>query len=130
LPTGSGSISSRTSTGTCSWIRSILPIYFSIECKSILAKKLYFSRHFPADQDKVRQVDAVSHFLTKTGRIGYLALEFRNGPGKAGEAFLIPWPLVTAHYAANKGITIEDARASIVLAGSKDGYLIESLNAK
>lgn len=104
--------------------------YLSIECKSIIDRKLYFSQHFPVDRNKVHQVDAISDFLAKTGRTGYLALEFRQGPGKAGEAFLIPWPVVTRYFGTSKGITIDDARSCIVLAGSKDGYLIESLNAK
>ncbi|MDD1684134.1 MAG: Holliday junction resolvase, partial [Methanoregula sp.] len=78
----------------------------------------------------VHQVDAISDFLKKTGRIGYLAVEFRQGPGKASEAFLIPWPVVVGHFVDNKGITLDDARSCIVLARSKDGYLIESLNAK
>jgi Holliday junction resolvase len=104
--------------------------YLSIECKSIIDKKLYFSQHFPVGRDKVHPVEAISFFLKKTGRIGFLALEFRQGPGKAGEAFLIPWPLVVGHIRENTGITIEDARSGIVLARSKDGYLLESLNAK
>jgi Holliday junction resolvase len=104
--------------------------YLSIECKSITDKKLYFSQHFPVDNNKVHQVDAISDFLSRTGRIGYLAVEFRQGPGKPNEAFLIPWPVVVGHYVANRGITREDARSCIVLARSKDGYLLESLNAK
>jgi hypothetical protein len=104
--------------------------YLSIECKSILDKKLYFSQHFPVDRNKVHQVDAISDFLTRTGRIGYLAVEFRKVPGTAGGAFLIPWPVVIGHYVTDKGITIEDARCGIILARSRDGYLIESLNAK
>ncbi|MGB9177280.1 MAG: Holliday junction resolvase [Methanoregula sp.] len=104
--------------------------YLLIECKSILGRKLSFSQHFPVDGNKINQVVAISNFLTKTGRIGYLAVEFRKGPGKAGETFLIPWPMVIGHYVADKGIAIEDARSGIVLATSKDGYLIETLNAK
>jgi hypothetical protein len=112
-------------------VDSLNPSYYLlIKCKSILGRKLYFSQHFPVDRNKVNQVDAISNFLTKTGRIGYLAVEFRKGPGKAGEAFLIPWPMVIGHYVADKGITIEDARSGIFLARSKDGYLIETLNAK
>ena len=102
----------------------------SIMCKSIIDKKLYFSQHFHADKNKVHQVDSITDFLAKTGRIGFLAVEFRQGPGKASEAFLIPWPVVVDHFRANKGITVEDARSCIVLAKSKDGYLLESLNAK
>ena len=112
-------------------VDSLNPTYYlSVECKSIIDKKLYFSQHFHSDKNKVHQVDAISDFLTKTGRIGYLAVEFRQGPGKASEGFLIPWPVVVGHFRANKGITIEDARSCIALTRSKDGYLLESLNAK
>ena len=112
-------------------VDSLNPSYYlSIECKSIMDKKLYFSQHFHVDKDKDNQVDAISDFLIKTGRIGFLAVEFRQGPGKASEAFLIPWPVVVEHFRANKGITFNDARSCIVLARSKDGYLLGSLNAK
>ena len=112
-------------------VDSLNPSYYlSIECKSIIDKKLYFSQHFHADKNQVHQVDTISDFLIKTGRIGFLAVEFRQGPGKASEAFLIPWPVVIEHFRANQGITIDDARSGIVLARSKDGYLLESLNAK
>ncbi len=104
--------------------------YLSIECKSIIDKKLYFSQHFPADKNRIHQVDAISDFLKKSGRSGFLAVEFRQGPGKAGEAFLIPWPVVVNHFKKSKGITIDDARTCIVLGTSKDGYLLESLECK
>jgi Holliday junction resolvase len=104
--------------------------HLSIECKSIIDKKLYFSQHFHASRDNVHQVDAISDFLAKSGRVGFLAVEFRQGPGKAGEAFLIPWPVVVSHFRKNRGITIDDARTCIALAGSEDGYLLESLDAK
>jgi Holliday junction resolvase len=112
-------------------VDSLNPSYYlSIECKSIIDKKLYFSQHFHLDKNKVHQVDAISDFLKKTGRIGYLAVEFRQGPGKASEGFLIPWPFVVEHFKTNKGITVEEARSCIVLARCKDGYLLESMNAK
>src|SRR5512136_891373 len=98
-------------------VDSLNPSYYlSIECKSIIDKKLYFSQHFHSDKNKVHQVDAITGFLVKTGRIGYLAVEFRQGPGRPSEAFLIPWAVVVAHYRENKGITIDDARAGIALA--------------
>jgi Holliday junction resolvase len=110
---------------------SLSPDYnLSIECKSIIDKKLYFSQHFSSDKEGVHQVDAISAFLTETGRTGYLAVEFRQGPGKVNEAFLIPWPVVVEHYSADKGITIDDARVCIALSRSKGGYLLETLNAK
>jgi Holliday junction resolvase len=112
-------------------VDSLNPSYYlSIECKSIIDKKLYFSQHFHSDKNKVHQVDAISDFLLKTGRIGFLAVEFRQGPGRASEAFLIPWPVVVVHFRANRGITIDDARSGIALTRSKDGYLLESLSAK
>jgi Holliday junction resolvase len=109
-------------------VDSLNPTYYlSIECKSIIDKKLYFSQHFHSDKKGVHQVDSISDFLSKTGRIGYLAVEFRQGPGKASEAFLIPWATVVAHFKENKGITIDDARAGICLKKSKDGYLLDKL---
>jgi Holliday junction resolvase len=109
-------------------VDSLNPSYYlSIECKSIIDKKLYFSQHFHSDKKNVHQVDAISDFLTKTGRIGFLAVEFRQGPGKPSEAFLIPWATVVAHYKENKGITIDDARSGIALAKCKDGYVLEKM---
>ncbi|MGA2121857.1 MAG: Holliday junction resolvase [Methanoregula sp.] len=109
-------------------VDSLNPSYYlSIECKSIIDKKIYFSQHFHADKNKLHQVDAISDFLAKTGRIGFLAVEFRQGPGKASMAFLIPWATVVEHFRANKGITIDDAREGIALSRSKDGYLLEKL---
>jgi hypothetical protein len=102
----------------------------SIECKSIIDRKLYFSQHFHAGRNNVHPVEAITDFLAETGRRGFLAVEFRQGPGEANEAFLIPWPVVVDHFRANRGITIGDARACTVLAMSKDGYLLESLSAK
>jgi Holliday junction resolvase len=110
-------------------VDSLNPTYYlAIECKSIIDKKLYFSQHFHSDKNNVHQVDAISDFLSKTGRIGYLAVEFRQGPGKASEAFLIPWARIVEHYTENKGITIDDARVKgICLKKTKDGYVLESL---
>lgn len=104
--------------------------HLSIECKSIIDKKLYFSQHFHSGKNKVHPVEAMADFLTESGRIGYLAVEFRQSPGRASEGFLIPWPVVVEHYHANRGITRDDARACVVLSRSKDGYLLESFNAK
>jgi Holliday junction resolvase len=109
-------------------VDSLNPSYYlAIECKSIIDKKLYFSQHFHSDKKNVHQVDAISDFLAKTGRIGFLAVEFRQGPGKASEAFLIPWATVVGHFKENKGITVDDARACIALSRSKEGYVLEKL---
>jgi hypothetical protein len=110
---------------------SLNPSYnLSIECKSIIDKKLYFSQHFHTGRNHVHPVDAISDFLAESGRTGFLAVEFRQGPGMPGEAFLIPWPVVVEHFMADKGITIDEARTCIVLARSKEGYQLESLDGK
>jgi Holliday junction resolvase len=109
----------------------ISPSYYcAVECKSIMDKKLYFSQHFHADKKNVHQVDAISDFLSKTGRTGYLAVEFRPGAGKPNEAFLIPWNVVVKHFGDNRGISIDDARQGIPLLRSRGGYHLETLNAK
>jgi hypothetical protein len=109
-------------------VDSLNPAYnLSIECKSIIDKKLYFSQHFHSDTKNVHPVDAISGFLAGTSRRGFLAVEFRAGPGKANEAFLIPWVTVIEHFRNNQGITRDDARNHIELGRSKDGYVLEHL---
>ena len=109
----------------------ISPSYYcAVECKSIMDKKLYFSQHFHTDKKKVHQVDAISEFLKKTGRAGYLAVEFRPGAGKHNEAYLIPWKIVIEHYTDNRGIGIDDAKKGIPLTRSKGEYSLEQLDAK
>lgn len=104
------------------------PAYnLSIECKSIIDKKLYFSQHFHSNKQSVHPVEAIEDYLVKTGRTGYLAIEFRQEPGKESEAFLIPWVTVVEHYRNNQGITIDDARNCTELGRSKDGYILEQL---
>jgi Holliday junction resolvase len=101
--------------------------YLAIECKSISDKKLYFSQHFHLDRKKVHQVDAITEFLVRTGRTGYLAVEFRFGAGKPKEAYLVPWETVRRHYTENAGIGIDHCRNCISLSRSADGYTLDSL---
>jgi Holliday junction resolvase len=112
-------------------VDSLNPSYYlAIECKSILDKKLYFSQHFHTDKKSVHQVDAITDFLKKTGRAGFLAIEFRFGAGKANEAYLIPWATVAEQYRLNRGISLDDARHYTALTRSREGYLLEQLYAK
>lgn len=108
----------------------INPTYYcAVECKSIMDKKLYFSQHFHSDKKNVHQVNAISYFLEKTGRVGYLAVEFRTA-GKPNEAFLIPWDIIKEHFHENRGIAIDDARRGTALVRSHGAYVLDTLNAK
>lgn len=62
-----------------------------------------------------------------TSRRGFLAVEFRQEPGRANEAFLIPWETVIEHFRNNQGITREDARNHIEFGRSNDGYVLKHL---
>ena len=107
---------------------SSIPEYnLSIECKSIIDKKLYFSQHFHTGKQTIHPVDAISEFLAKTGRVGYLAIEFRQETGKASEAFLVPWMTVVEHFRKNQGISLDNARNFIEFGHSRDGYILEDL---
>ena len=109
-------------------VDSLDPRYYcAIECKSIRGKKLYFSQHFHSDRNDVHQVDAISAFLSRTGRRGYLAIEFRFGSGKAREAYLIPWGALVRFYRTVSGIGIEDFRGFITLERTPEGYLLRDL---
>lgn len=106
--------------------------YLAIECKSIKGKKLYFTQHFHKDKEDVHQVDAISKFLYNTGRRGYLAVEFRGGPGRPKEAFLLKWDEVRRLYESDDspGISLETFREGIPLVRNARGYLLEALYPK
>ena len=101
--------------------------YCAIECKSIHGTKLYWKKHFHIDKNGLHQVEAISAFLARTGRRGYLAIEFRFGPGKAREAYLIPWAALVSCYRSGPGIGIDEFRTHIPLGRTPDGYLLREL---
>ncbi len=101
--------------------------YLAIECKSLKGSKIYFTQHFHKDKNGTHQVDSISEFLTRTGRRGYLAVEFRGGSGKPNEAYLLPWHTITTEYASCPGITKDQFREGIALTRSKSGYTLEQL---
>jgi Holliday junction resolvase len=104
------------------------PAYnLSIECKSIIDTKLYFSQHFHSDKQGLHPVDAIADFLAKSGRTGYLAIEFRQPPGKENRAFLIPWGTVVEHFRKNQGISISDPGKYREFGRSREGYILEDL---
>lgn len=101
--------------------------YLAIECKSLKGNKLYFTQHFHEDKNGVHQVDAISSFIEKTGRKGFLAVEFRAGPGKPKEAYLLPWDIVIEIRGENAGISRDNFSRGIRLDRSSDGYHLDTL---
>ncbi len=104
--------------------------YLAIECKSIAGKKLYFSQHFHINKDDLHQIEVISEFLRKTGRQGYIAVEFRFGSGRTKEAYLMSWQDLTAFYQKGPGITLEEFRECITLKKVPEGYHLDEINPK
>ena len=102
--------------------------YCAIECKSIIGKKIYFSQHFHFDKKGTHQITIISDFLKKTGRKGFLAVEFRGGTGKTNAAFLMPWEEIAGRFATAPGISVDEFRVCIPLRREKGCYILESLD--
>jgi len=104
--------------------------YLAVECKSLKGKKIYFTQHFHEDKNHVHQVDQISEFLSKTGRRGYLAVEFRGGPGHPKEAYLMPWNEIQKRFGNVPGISIDEFREWVALSRSSETYTLDSLYPK
>ncbi len=85
--------------------------YLGIECKSVKRRttnKLYFSQHF-SEKDGTHQVEAITEYLQRSGRTGYMAILVRNGPGKPLDAYLLHWDYIHALYQDDAaGIDLRD----------------------
>ena len=105
--------------------------YLAVECKSLKGKKIYFKQHFHEDKDGVHQIDAIKDFIGKTGRKGFLAVEFRSGGGKPNRAFMIQWQTVLRIRETAPGISLDEiVREGVELTRSKGGYVLEGLYQK
>ncbi|WP_317135722.1 Holliday junction resolvase [Methanochimaera problematica] len=104
--------------------------YLAIECKSIQGKKLYFSQHFHEDKNNVHQIDSITDFIKKTGRRGFLAVEFRGGRGKQNVAYLLPWEKLQEFRENSPGISREDFKCGIELKRSSGCYILNDLYPK
>ena len=85
--------------------------YLAIECKSTSTKYLYFSTQFHTEQglNHTHQVETISWYLAKTGRTGYLAVEFRARKGNL--FYLIPFKDVATRFNnGNKGFKKDELR--------------------
>lgn len=91
--------------------------YLAMEVKSISLEKgtksLYFSQHFhQARNGEDNQVDRISDFLKRSGRIGFLAVEMRRGVGREVECHFVPWRAVEARFRqASPGFKVEELMA-------------------
>jgi Holliday junction resolvase len=102
--------------------------YCAIECKSIVGKKIYFTQHFHVDKKGTHQIAIITDFLKKTGRKGFLAVEFRGGSGGSNEAYLMPWDELTVRFASSPGIHADEFRTCIPLRREKGCYIVERLD--
>lgn len=85
--------------------------YLAIENKSVKVdstNKLYFSQHF-SKTDAGHQIERISDFIDKSGRKGFLAVEFKRGRGRSRKAFMIPWKDLRLKYNSSEaGIPLEE----------------------
>lgn len=64
--------------------------------------KLYFSQHFSSkemeDGTEKHQVETISEFLERSGRVGWLAIQVRRGRGKPTDTYMLTWKFVKELY--------------------------------
>jgi Holliday junction resolvase len=87
--------------------------YLAIENKSVKTdstNKLYFSQHF-SQSNGGHQVERISDFIDRSGRKGFLAVEFKRGRGKARKAYMVPWKELRKVYRRDEaGMHLDDIR--------------------
>lgn len=105
--------------------------YLAIECKSLdsrKAKALYFKQHFSSSQGS-HQLARETDFLTKSGRNGILAVEFRRGTGKSRTAYFLPWGSVYKLYQEGEvGLRLEEIEKNPALERKSGEYEISGLD--
>ncbi len=105
--------------------------YLAIECKSLDARKtksLYFTQHFSSTGGG-HQIARETEFITRSGRIGILAVELRQGVGVARTAHFLPWGYVHEIFESGKpGVTVEEIRANPALERKGGAYEISRLD--
>ncbi len=106
--------------------------YLGIECKSILPTKglsaLYFSQHFTVDKKGEHQVAKMDHFIKRSGRCGFLAVELRMGSGKSKAAHFVPWPVVWKRYNEGQpGFPIHELKLINPVTRIDGRYAVEAL---
>jgi len=86
--------------------------YLAIECKSTKGAYLNFLSNFHTVEDGLNhthQIETISWYLHKTGRVGYLAVESRAPKGN--QFSLIPWADVSTRFNSGfKGYKLDELR--------------------
>lgn len=99
--------------------------YTAIECKSIDAEKeqkLYFSQYFHHVKG-VHQLEYEDNIITRSGRVGFLAVELRRRRGIRKSAFLVPWSLCMEHfYGGDVGLEADEITECLELDYTRGGY--------
>ena len=105
--------------------------YLAIECKSLDARKtgsLYFKQHF-SNAAGAHQLTRETDFITRSGRQGILAVELRQGAGKARMAHLVPWGQVYQSFEAGRtGLTLAEIESNPPLERKGGAYQISRLD--
>ena len=105
--------------------------YLAIECKSLDARKtksLYFKQHF-SSAGGGHQITRETEFIIRSGRIGILAVELRQGAGIARTAHFVPWGYVREIFDSGRpGLTVEEIRANPALERKGGAYEITKLD--
>ena len=105
--------------------------YLAIECKSLDARKtksLYFTQHFSSASGG-HQIARETDFITRSGRIGILAVELRRGAGSPRTAHFVPWGYVHEIFKSGKpGLTVDEIMANPALERKGGAYEITKLD--
>lgn len=104
--------------------------YLAIENKSVKTdstNKLYFSQHF-SKSDNGHQVERISNFLDRSGRRGFLAVEFKRGRGRSRKAFMVPWTEVREKYGnGDPGLSLERIKEFPEISRDSEDYSIAEI---
>lgn len=87
------------------------PFYLGVECKSMknTNDKLYFSSHFHTDKHGRHQIDAITDFLNRSRRRGWLFVELRGRP--KSRLYGVPWDIISYSWSHEcKGVSVTEIK--------------------
>jgi len=74
--------------------------FYAIECKSVKyttdkkgkGRPIYFKQYFTiSKKDNSHQINNISKFIHKSGRVGIFLVELRKGPGHKNKLYALSW---------------------------------------